>query len=53
MSIGATIVVEFGSGADSSAFVAVELDDVLNRDSEGEVGPLAAWKVSMTTSAFL
>lgn len=37
MSIGATIVVEFGSGADSSAFVAVELDDTLNIDSEGEV----------------
>lgn len=37
MSIGATIVVQFGEGADSSAFVAVELDETLNRDSEGNV----------------
>lgn len=36
MSVGATIVVEFGQGADSSAFVAVELDDTLNVDGEGE-----------------
>lgn len=35
--VGATIVVEFGQGADSSAFVAVELDDTLNRDAAGEV----------------
>lgn len=35
MSIGATIVVEFGQGADSSAFVAVELDETLNLDSDG------------------
>ena len=35
--VGATIVVEFGTGADSSAFVAVELDDRLNVDAEGEV----------------
>ena len=35
--VGATIVVEFGTGADSSAFVAVELDDQLNVDAEGEV----------------
>ena len=35
--VGATIVVEFGTGADSSAFVAVELDDRLNKDANGEV----------------
>lgn len=35
--VGATIVVEFGAGADSSAFVAVELDDRLNVDAESEV----------------
>ena len=34
--VGATIVVEFGTGADSSAFVAVELDDHLNKDADGE-----------------
>lgn len=40
--VGATIVVEFGQGADSSAFVAVELDDHLNRDADGEVK--SAWQ---------
>ena len=32
----ATIVVEFGEGADSTALVVVELDDAVNRDSEGK-----------------
>ena len=41
MSVGSTIVVEFGSGADSSAFVAVELDEVLNVDAAGE--PISSW----------
>lgn len=34
--VGATIVVQFGSGADSSAFVTVELDETLNLDSDGQ-----------------
>lgn len=34
--VGATIVVQFGQGADSSAFVALELDETLNLDSTGE-----------------
>lgn len=34
-SIGTTIVVEFGEGADSSAFVAVELDETLNKNADG------------------
>lgn len=33
--VGATIVVEFGAGADTSAFVAVELDETLNLDADG------------------
>lgn len=33
--VGATIVVDFGSGADSSAFVVVELDETLNLDASG------------------
>ena len=32
----ATIVVEFGEGADSTALVVVELDEAVNRDSEGK-----------------
>ena len=32
----ATIVVEFGEGVDSTALVVVELDDAVNRDSEGK-----------------
>ena len=34
--VGATIVVQFGQGADSSAFFALELDETLNLDSSGE-----------------
>lgn len=34
-SVGATIVVQFGAGADSSAFVAIELDETLNIDETG------------------
>lgn len=34
--VGATIVVQFGQGADSSAFVVLELDETLNLDSSGE-----------------
>lgn len=34
--VGATIVVQFGEGADSAAFVVVELDETLNLDTEGE-----------------
>lgn len=36
MSLGATIVVQFGEGADSSAFVTMELDETLNLDSAGD-----------------
>ncbi len=35
MSVGATIISQFGEGADSSAFVAIELDETLNLDAEG------------------
>nr|WP_321465171.1 hypothetical protein [uncultured Desulfobulbus sp.] len=35
MSVGATIVSQFGEGADSSAFVAIELDETLNLDADG------------------
>lgn len=35
MSAQATLVIEFGSGADSAAFVAMELDEVFNVDSDG------------------
>jgi len=37
MSVQSTIVVEFGDGADSSGFVALELDETLNLDSVGNV----------------
>ena len=37
MSVQSTIVVEFGDGADSSGFVAMELDETLNLDSDGNV----------------
>lgn len=37
MNVGSTIVVEFGQGADSTAFVAVELDETMNLDDSGEV----------------
>lgn len=33
--VGGTLVVEFGAGADSAAFVAMELDETLNLDDEG------------------
>ena len=33
--VGGTLVVEFGEGADSAAFVAMELDETLNLDDEG------------------
>jgi len=36
MTIEATVVVEFGDGADSSALVVVELDGEMNKDAEGE-----------------
>ena len=32
----ATIVVEFGEGADSTALVVVELDDAVNKDADGK-----------------
>ena len=35
MSVSATVVIEFGAGADSSALVKVELDDQENLDSSG------------------
>lgn len=35
--VAATIVVQFGTGAASDAFVAVELDETLNLDAIGEV----------------
>lgn len=35
MSLGATIVIQFGESADSSAFVAMELDETINLDSTG------------------
>lgn len=34
--VSGTLVVEFGEGADSSAFVALELDETLNLDEDGE-----------------
>jgi len=37
MSVQSTIVVEFGDGADSSGFVALELDETINLDSDGNV----------------
>ncbi|HNC99107.1 MAG TPA: hypothetical protein PKW90_23430 [Myxococcota bacterium] len=36
MSANATIVIEFGAGADSGAFVALELDETLNLGEDGE-----------------
>jgi hypothetical protein len=36
MTVAATVVVEFGTGADSSALVVVELDDEMNKNSKGE-----------------
>lgn len=33
--VGGTLVVEFGDGADSSAFVAMEFDETLNLDDDG------------------
>jgi len=36
MTVSATVVVEFGTGADSSALVVVELDGEVNKNSEGE-----------------
>jgi len=35
MSVGATIVLEYGDGVDSASFVALELDETLNLDSDG------------------
>ncbi|MBV5328486.1 MAG: hypothetical protein JZU65_12775 [Chlorobium sp.] len=36
MSVAATVVVEFGTGADSSALVVIELDETMNLDGDGE-----------------
>lgn len=36
MTVAATVVVQFGDGADSSALVVVELDEVMNVDLNGE-----------------
>jgi len=37
MNVGETLVAQFGSSADSSAFVAKDLDETLNLDGEGNV----------------
>lgn len=37
MTVAATLVIQFGDGADSSAIAVVELDDTRNVDSAGEV----------------